>query len=107
MVGPGIDLAEARGHRGEVCEDPALGLVSLFEASRGDVEGSTATAIILDPASARDIAFETDHLGCRILALRANAFTYYAGAAWSKAGGVTTAEQWRDCVLNFRKELTR
>ncbi|MGN0834014.1 MAG: DUF4861 family protein [Kiritimatiellia bacterium] len=105
LVGPGLDLAAGRGHAGDVWEDPALGLVSLCEHSRGEVEGATMTAVVLDPASAQAVEFRTDHLGCRILALRSNAFAYYAGATWSRAGEIATAKEWHETVRNFRKEL--
>ncbi|MGN0853976.1 MAG: DUF4861 family protein [Kiritimatiellia bacterium] len=106
-LGPGLDLEPARGHTGVVWEDTALGVVALFEDPKNADEGSTATAILLDPADAAGVELKTDHLNCRVLALGKSTFTYYAGAAWSKAGEITTAEQWRDCIMNFRKELTK
>lgn len=54
-----------------------------------------------------DIELRTDHLNCRVLALKKNTFTYYAGAAWSKAGEITTAKEWRECIMNFRKEINK
>lgn len=106
-VGPGLDLEPARDHHGSVFEDEKLGIVSIFEDPKNDVEGSTATAIILDPKDAKDVAFKTDHMNCRVMTLKKNSFTYYAGCAWSKAGEITTAEQWKDCVLTFRKEIEK
>ena len=46
-------------------------------------------------------------MNCRVMTLKKNSFTYYAGCAWSKAGEITTAEQWKDCVLTFRKEIEK
>ena len=31
-------------------------------------------------------------------------FTYYAGAAWSKAGEIVTPEDWFKTVADFRKD---
>lgn len=107
VLGPGLDLEPARDHKGEIWEDANLGVVSLFEEPKNAVEGSTATAIILDPADAADIELRTDHLNCRVLALKKNTFTYYAGAAWSKAGEITTAAEWKECIMNFRKEINK
>ena len=104
-VGPGLDLGAARDHHGVIWEDAKLGVVSLFEDPKNDVEGSTATAIIIDPADAGDIELMTDNMGSRVLALKKNTFTYYAGAAWSKGGEITTAEEWRKCIEDFRKGL--
>ena len=30
-------------------------------------------------------------MNCRVMTLKKNSFTYYAGCAWSKAGEITTA----------------
>ena len=105
-LGPGIDINPARGHKGEIWEDAALGVVSLFEESRGAVEGATATAIIIDPKDADGVELLTDHQGCRILAVRKPSFTYYAGGAWSNAGEITTAADWHESVRRFQKSLT-
>lgn len=104
-LGPGLDLNPSRGHKGEAWEDAKLGIVALFEESRGDVEGATATAIFLGPADTADVELMTDHQGCRILALHKPSFTYYAGGAWSKAGEITTAEDWKKQVLKFRDDV--
>ncbi len=104
-VGPGLDFNAARGHAGEALEGP--GLVALFEDSRGEVQGSTATAIVIDPKDAKGVRFETDHQGSRILLVNKPSFTYYAGAAWSKAGEITTADEWFKAVKDFRKELEK
>ena len=107
VLGPGLDLDPARDHHGDVWVDAGLGVVSIFEDPKNDVEGSTATAILLDPKDLDGVELKTDHMNCRVLALRKQSFTYYAGAAWSKAGEITTAAAWRKCVEDFRKELTR
>ena len=46
-------------------------------------------------------------MNCCVMTRKKNSFTYYAGCAWSKAGEITTAEQWKDCVLAFRKEIEK
>jgi hypothetical protein len=45
----------------------------------------------------------TDHQNCRILAFRGcRRFTYWAGASWSLAGEITTAEEWHSHVKAMR-----
>ncbi len=107
LVGPGLDVNPARGHKGDVFEDAEKGIVSLFEESRGDVEGATMTAVFLDPKDVAGVRLMTDHLGCRVLALdgsRTN-FTCYAGALWSNRGEVADAQSWHGLVRSFRKGL--
>lgn len=104
-LGPGLDINPARGHKGDVREDPDMGIVSLFEDSRGAVEGATATAVFIAPEDAAGVELLTDGQGCRVLALRKPSFAYYAGAAWSKAGEIATAEEWHEEVRRFRASL--
>ena len=101
ILGPGLDVNPSRNHGGVVFEDAERGIVALYEDPRGGEEGSTATAVFIDPADAEGVQIATDAQGCRILALRKPAFTYYAGAAWSKAGAVTSPEAWFDEVKRF------
>ena len=108
-VGPGLDLSVARLHEGDVFDAEDRALVSLYEASRGEIEGSSMSAIWLAPEDAKDVKLTTDHQGCRILTLPGDrtSFTYYAAANWSKRGEITTPEQWHEAVRNFRKELAK
>lgn len=104
FVGPGMDLEPKRDHHGDVQEDP--GFVSIFEDPKGEngKDGSTMSAVFVsDPATVTNL---TDHQNCRVLAFRGQKnFTYWAGASWSLAGEVTTAEAWHATVRNFRKEI--
>lgn len=91
-VGPGLDLDPARDHRGDLVDEQ--GLVSLFELPKGaaGADGSTMTAIVAPAGS--DVEMMTDRLNCRVIGFKKASFTYYAGAAWSLAGEVTTAADW-------------
>lgn len=108
IVGPGLDLSEARGHAGEVFEDEAKGIVALYEKDKGLVEAATMTAVFIDPADAHDVKLTTDHLGCRILAMDGSrkSFTYWAGARWSRRGEYRNLEEWKSRILRFRQLLT-
>ena len=105
QVGPGLDAAPGRGHGGSLREDASLGFISLFEDAKSMAEGSTMTAIFIDQGGSVEIM--TDHLGCRILAMRRTSFTYWAGAAWSRAGEIGSAEHWHREVLDFRNRVRR
>ena len=103
--GPGLDTDPKRGHGGDLREDAVLGVISLCENTRSETDGSTMTAIFIDPNESHEIRIMTDHLNCRVLTVRKPSFTYWAGAAWSKAGEIITAEQWHREVLAFRRSV--
>ena len=105
FVGPGLDLEAKRDHHGSLVEED--GLVSLFEDPKGPggEEGSTMTAIFV--AAPADVKAMTDHMNCRVLAFTRHTFTYWAGAAWSLAGEITTAEAWHEHVREFRRKVAK
>lgn len=97
VAGPGIDLEPRRDHKGSLFE--SAGVVSLFEDPKGrdGNEGSTMSAIFVRPGE--KIETLTDHMNCRVLGFRGKAkFTYWAGASWSTAGEMISAEQWHEHV---------
>jgi len=49
----------------------------------------------------------TDHMNCRVLAFGRPSFTYWAGAAWSKAGEQTSPEAWIEAVRSFRDGVSK
>ncbi len=103
-AGPGLDLEPKRGHVGDVWEDAGLGVVALYENDRGEVEGSTATAIFM-PGAQRIL---TDAQNCRVLSVTGvKSFEYWAGAAWSKAGEVASAAAWRREIESFIHSISK
>ena len=99
-LGPGLDVAAGRGHGGDLFEDAAAGVISLFEDAKEGNEGSTMTALFLEDPSGCEIM--TDHLGCKVLSMRRPKFVYWAGALWDGEGVITTAADWRAFVKDFR-----
>ena len=101
LAGPGIDLEPERDHKGSLVEEP--GLVSLFEDPKGEdgKDGSTMEAIfVADPTQVTPL---TDNQNCRVLAFRGRkSFTYWAGASWSLAGEIMSAEEWHKCAKAIR-----
>ena len=107
FAGPGLDLEPSRDHKGSVVEDAAAGFVSLFEDPKGKdgADGSTMSAVVVRPGEA--VRFMTDHMNCRVVAFDKPSFTYFAGASWSLAGEITTAEAWHRHVREFASGLTK
>lgn len=106
IAGPGMDLEPRRDHKGSLAESE--GVVSLFEDPKGPggIDGSTMSALFV----AKDEKTEdlTDNLNCRVLGFRGRrSFTYWAGASWSLAGEILTAEQWHSHVLATREKFSR
>ncbi len=107
LAGPGIDVAATRGHVGMLWQDEAASIIALFEDPKSETEGATATAIFLDPAIAGTARILTDAQGCRVLATNRRSFTYYAGAAWSKAAEIVTPQQWRMALELHRSRVQK
>ena len=103
LLGPGLDVVASRGHGGNLCEDAATGVISLFEDSKGGNEGSTMTAVFLEDATGCEIT--ADHLGCRILAVHRPSVVYWAGALWDGEGRVKTAAEWHALVRDFQNKV--
>ena len=97
-VGPGLDLEPKRDHHGDTLEfcNSSWAAVALFEDAKNEVEGSTATAIVM--LNEPGMRLMTDNQNCRIIAVNSQRFTYYAGAAWSKAGEITNMAQWNMAI---------
>ena len=101
VVGPALDIDPARGHGGSLAE--ADGVVSLFEDPKG-ADGSTMTAVFVAPDER--VERLTDQTGCRVLGFRGRrSFTYWAGASWSLAGEIVSADAWHEHVKAFRAGL--
>lgn len=106
-VGPGLDLEPKRDHHGETREVcvPGRAFVALYEDAKNETEGATATAIVM--VGEPDARLMTDHQNCRVIAVNKPRFTYYAGAAWSKAGEITDFAQWLDALSKITTKETR
>ena len=106
LAGPGIDLEPGRDHKGSVREGP--GFVSIFEDPKGadGKDGSTMAAILVaDPSQ---VTVMTDHMNCRVLAFKGRKeLTYWAGASWSLAGEITTADAWHGHVREFLERIRK
>jgi len=106
VTGPGIDLEPKRDHKGSLKEGATF--VSLFEDPKNlpQEEGATMEAIFVAPDEKVEVM--TDHMNCRVLAFRGRkSFTYWAGASWTEAGEITSAEAWHRHVLEFQARLAK
>lgn len=104
VAGPGMDLEPKRDHHGSVKESD--GVVSIFEDPKNlpQEEGSTMSAVFVAPGE--KVEMMTDHMNSRVIGFRGRkSFTYWAGASWSAAGEITTAEAWHAHVREFAAKL--
>ena len=95
LVGPGLDLEPKRDHHGDVRESAEGGYISIFEDPKNEAEGSTMAAVFTREPVAK---IAVDNQNSHILCINRQRFTYYAGAAWSKAGEITAAEDWHALI---------
>ncbi|MDO5318232.1 MAG: DUF4861 family protein [bacterium] len=103
LRGPGLDVSAKRQHDGLLKIDLARGFIANFEP---ETEGHVLTAIVLDPSCGKG-ALASDDMDCAYLLQKNEAFTYYAGAAWSGAGKFKTAEDWFAYVRAFADGLKK
>jgi len=106
-VGIGLDTASAdkgQDPHFDVFSSPA-GTLAVWQVEK--THGSIGTAVIVPPASAA--GFARDALNELILARVAPGFPlrFYAGAAWSKAGEIMTADAWVAYVAEWAARINR
>lgn len=71
--------------------DEQAGLLAYWEPVHGG-DGTMGTACLVD--SPAQMLVNKDHLMATLMLQRPGTITYYNGAAWDKAGEITSAEQW-------------
>lgn len=103
LRGPGLDISAKRQHDGQLKVDLAKGFIANFEP---ETEGHVLTAIVLDPKCGKGV-LASDEMDCIYLLQKNEAFTYYAGAAWSGAGTFKTPEDWYGYVKAFAGSLKK
>ena len=107
LVGPGIDVAAARNHNGDIKVDMENAIISNFEPKDGAF-GNIMTAIMLCPKAGKAVVASDD---CDCLYLLAkpcakkNAIGYWAGSSWTGAGQFTKSCQWHAYVKDFAAAL--
>ena len=107
LVGPGLDLAVARNHAGDVRIDLENATLSNFEPEDGAV-GSVMTAILLDPKAGKAVV-ASDEQDCLYLLAKPcavrNCIGYWAGSSWTGAGQFVKGCQWHAYVKDFAAAL--
>jgi pectinesterase len=106
-VGIGLDTASAdkgQDPHYDVAADPR-GTLAIWQVEK--THGAIGTAVIVPAASLA--GFARDPLNELILARAAPGvpLRFYAGAAWSRAGEITTAGAWNDYVAQWAARIRR
>lgn len=95
--------------KGTVSKDIQSGWVSVWESSKKN--GSWGTGIVMNPADIKSFASismkqkDKSHAALVAETDAQGKLTYYAGFGWSKAGEITTEQQWIDYLKTFSKSL--
>lgn len=99
----GITLHEKKG---KVSTDPREGTFSYWEAID---DSELGTAVVINPSyiiSHSDYRTKKKDLSqLYIIAKPQSGLSYYAGYAWTKAGAITTPEEWMNYLSIFSKRL--
>ncbi len=96
----GIGIAKRQGEGGEATLDKRRGLVSYWQPPES--HGSIACAVLVDPAALVELRDADGHYLALIRVRPERAFTYYAGAGWSRSGDFGTPEEWLAYVRSFK-----
>lgn len=67
--------------------------------------GQTGTALIIPEGKVHFIADDKKQFLLRTTATNGKPFVYYSGAAWNKAGKITSAESWQENVQNRASQM--
>ena len=97
--GPGLNIASKNLHAGELALRPDVGWIANAEDGQAGM-GSILTSVYL-PGGARLAETEKGDLLLLGAVVSGRTFAWYAGAAWTGAGRVTTPRAWRSTVERF------
>lgn len=91
-----------RDEPGEHLTDKADGIMGYWEPAHGQ-DGTTGIGVVIG-APAEDISLTGEHLLGIVEVMTGEPLVYYTGAAWDKAGEVTSAEEWFAYLRHFLKD---
>lgn len=92
-----------RNEPGTILLNEKEGVMAYWEPQHG-ADGTTGTGCVF-PGSVSRMTTDNLHLLSMIKQARGSSFVYYAGAAWSKAGGITNADSWINYLRSFKTRL--
>lgn len=100
--GPGLDIDPKHDNDGKLLEDAKNGIVCAWGREIGD-NGIVGTSIIFPEKNAA--IKKTADTAYMVLPLGNKPYTWYTGSAWTKAGYVTTPEEWMDTAAKYAARL--
>lgn len=101
LFGPGLDISPAHDNDAKLLEDPKMGIVVAWGRNTND--GAIGTGLIV-PEKGASIKKDAD-TAYVVVPMTAKPVTWYTGSVWTKAGYVTTPEQWLVEAQNYATRL--
>ena len=92
-----------RNEPGEILLNEQKGILGYWEPVHGE-DGIIGTGTVAF-APVTKMSANNVHLFTHATALANEPFVYYNGAAWNKAGQITSAQAWFSYLLNFKQKL--
>jgi hypothetical protein len=98
-----IGIVQRKGD-GTILLDGRKGVMGYWEPPHGK-DGTLGTAVIVPPGKENAMTMAHQHLLTIEPVISQRSFSYYAGAAWDKAGLITNAEQWFKYLGHFVEKV--
>uniref|UniRef100_UPI004047B227 DUF4861 family protein n=1 Tax=Mariniflexile sp. TaxID=1979402 RepID=UPI004047B227 len=92
-----------RPESGSELMDIEHGILGYWEPQHGE-DGTTGVGVII-PSKVNDMRVRKDQYLAIFEIPNNESFTYYAGAAWDKAGSITNSQQWFDHLSSQKQQL--
>ncbi len=92
-----------RKEQGEMLLNEKDGILAYWEPQHGN-DGTTGVACI-STTPIISMLVNKDHLLAQTYAQTNHSFIYYSGAAWSKAGQITSSKEWFQYLVNFQNNI--
>lgn len=93
-----------RPEAGAVLLHEKAGILGYWEPEHGK-DGTTGVGCII-PEAVTKMEIKRNQILAYSISKKDAPFVYYAGAAWDRAGVITTETQWFDYLAQFRKNLS-
>src|SRR3546814_381735 len=98
-----IGIVQRSGTGGHVIMDKDAGLMGYWEPAHGE-DGITGVGVVIE-GPVRDIKLDQGHLLGVVDITPGEPFIYYNGAAWNKAGEITSSGEWFDYLQDFQDSI--
>lgn len=92
-----------RKETGKIIKKPAAGMMAYWEPTHG-VDGTLGVGVLTQEPLDKILESEDQLLGL-LQASKGKPLIYYSGAAWDKAGEITSAEAWEEYLIQYQDKL--